>query len=83
MATLGHIAEQPGIRGHSFSEDNLLKQYLVFEHVESGRLAVKSFEKLEDAFEWIMEQPETVEFLIKDQFDKDKIIYNEKLGDRS
>lgn len=77
MATSGHTTGQPGLRGHSFSEDNLLKQFLVFEVKEHGRLAVKSFENANIAISWIWGQSKLVKFMVKDQFNNDKIIYNE------
>jgi hypothetical protein len=50
--TLPHLASQPGLRGHSYSdEDALIHKYLVSERTPSGWLGLKSRREYVDALD--------------------------------
>jgi hypothetical protein len=79
--TIGHKADNPGLRGHSYSDDNLLKRFLVFQWTDSGRLGVKSYDTEQECYIWLLTQPDETLFQIVDQFSKtNTVVYDEKLG---
>lgn len=75
-----HTQEQPGLRGHSHDPENdLLKQFVVYEKVSHGWLALKSFNRSESGVDWVFNQKdqESRNFKIVDQFDNDRLLWEE------
>lgn len=71
---LPHTQEQPGLRGHSHDPENdLMKQFVVFEKKTHGWLGVKSFKRAESGVDWVFNQPDATSrrFKIVDQFNPD------------
>lgn len=57
METKGHLLTNPGLRGHSVGENNILSRYVVAYHPEGGIGWIwhDSFEKVEDAATYLLE----------------------------
>lgn len=78
MKTLGHKADQPGLRGHSHDPENdLMKRFVVSKKVKHGWLALKSYDDQPDANHYIAEQSLMDTFRVVDQFDDNTVVWDE------
>jgi len=79
METLGHKADQPGLRGHSHdASQDLMKQYVLARNLPAGgKLWVASFNSRAEANKNVAARPTHEGYVLLDQFNDNAVIWDE------